>query len=35
MIIEVEPKQLSNGDFVIENPFDGTLVIVRKPSERM
>ena len=29
MNIEVEPKQLSNGDFVIENPFDGTMIIVR------
>ena len=29
MNIEVEPKQLSNGDYVIRNPFDGTLIIVR------
>ena len=29
MMIEVEPKQLSNGDYVIRNPFDGTLIIVR------
>lgn len=29
MIIEVEPKELSNGDYVIENPFDGTMIIVR------
>jgi hypothetical protein len=29
MIIDVEPKQLSNGDYVIRNPFDGTLIIVR------
>lgn len=29
MNIEVDPKQLSNGDYVIRNPFDGTLIIVR------
>ena len=29
MIIEVEPKELSNGDYVIKNPFDGTIIIVR------
>ena len=29
MDITVEPKVLSNGDYVITNPFDGTLIIVR------
>ena len=33
MIIEVEPKELSNGDYVIKNPFDGTLVIVRSDRD--
>ena len=29
MNITVEPKVLSNGDYVITNPFDGTIIIVR------
>ena len=29
MNITVDPKVLSNGDYVITNPFDGTLIIVR------
>lgn len=33
MNITVEPKVLSTGDYVITNPFDGTLIIVRSDRD--